>query len=77
MQQVDALLQQIPALAQIGGGLRLEDELHFLREFLDVIQLQGKRHATSRPHRVDGDGELRDSAVNRWLFEKQRLAAAR
>ena len=75
MKQMDALLEQAPAFAQIGRRFRLEDELNLLREIVDAFDLQRQRHAASRAHGVDRDRELARLAVDQRLLEKQRLAA--
>ena len=76
MQQMNALLEQAPAFAQISWRFRFEDELNLLREIIDTFPLQRHRHAALRSHGVDSDGELRCLAVDDWLLEKQRFASA-
>ena len=76
MEQMDALLEQAPAFAQIGRRFRLENELNLLRDIVDAFPLQRHRHSPSRAHRVDGDGEFRCLAVDDRLLEKQRFSAA-
>ena len=40
MQQMNSLLEQTPAFAQIGWRFRFQDELNFLRDIFDVCDLQ-------------------------------------
>ncbi len=75
MQQIQSLLKQAPAFAQIGRRFRFQDELNLLREIFHAVDLQRERHAPARAHRVDGDRKLRRLAVDRRLFEEQRLPA--
>ena len=77
MQQMDALLEQAPAFAQIGWRFRFEDQLNLLREIIDTFPLQRHRHAALRSHGVDGDGELAMSCRRRPASRKATLCLRR
>src|ERR1700736_6542226 len=74
---MDALFEQVPAFAQIGRRLCLEDELNFLRDVLDRVNLQGQRHPLIRTHRIDRDRKSRRFAIYHGLFKEQCLPTAR
>ena len=77
MQQVDSLLEQVPAFAQIGRRFRLQNQLNFLRDFIDALAPQRHGHAAARTHRVDGDGEFCFLSVNHRFLEEKSFAATR
>jgi hypothetical protein len=58
MQEMNSLLEQIPAFAEIGGRFCFQNELNFLGDVFDVWNLERKRHSAARSHRVDCDGEF-------------------
>ena len=77
VEQVDALLEQIPALPQVGRRLRLEDQLHLVREIVHRRDPERDAPCAARePIVLIGQRKPRGLAVDRRLLEKQRLAAA-
>ena len=77
VEQVEALHGQRPSVAEGTRRLGFEDELHLRGEFVRRLQPQRHGHAARRAHRVHGERKGRHHAVDRGLFKKQRLAAAR
>ena len=76
VQQVQALFEEAPALAQVGRRFRLENELNFLRQVLNAVEFESHRHPPARSHRVDRDRKLRWSPVDCRFLEDQCLAAS-
>jgi hypothetical protein len=75
MEKMKTLLEKAPTFSQIRRRFRFEDKLNLLCEIFHIVDLQCERHAPSRSHRVDGDWEPGRLAVDRRIFEKQRLPA--
>ena len=79
VQQMNALLQQSPAFAQIGRWFRFEDQLNFLRDFVHAVGL-GERQLRRRFERAVGYGPATLVRVQRFqhflaLAEQQPGAA--
>ena len=58
MEQIQALFEEAPTLAQISRRFRLENELNFLGEILNAIELERHRHPPARSHRIDRHRKL-------------------
>ena len=77
MEEIEPLAQQRPGLAQAGGRLGLEDELHLVGELADGLDAERQGHAALRAHGIDGHWNGGGAAIDGRLLEKQGLAAAR
>ena len=77
MQEVDTLAQKAPCGAEVGGRLRLENQLHLLGQLVNRVKAESQCHSTLRAHGVDSQWEARDNTIDRGLLEEQRFATAR
>src|SRR5437870_3080054 len=77
MQQVNSLLEQTPAFAQVSGRFRFEDELNLLRDVFYARDLESERHPLARSHRIDCEGNRlgrirnarRNIRIVEWIVE--------
>ncbi len=76
VEQMETLLEQIPAAAEVGGRFGLEDQLNLSRKISNVVQLERHRHSPGRSHGVDSQREVRFTSVDKRSLEEQSLAAS-
>ena len=76
MAQVEGLAEQFDGFAETGRRLGFHERAQFGSDFVHGTRAHAHGHAFPGAHRVDGERERRDFAVDGRFFEQQRLAAA-